>query len=111
MNKKKILTYTKKDVTQRVADKLQVPVSQMKNPVDTVFEVLREIMSEDRRHFRVEIRNFGVFEIKPTKAKPRARNPRTNEEVYVPPRRKSHFKPGRLLRQVLRAPLDELKSL
>ena len=87
---------------------MDMPVSQMKAPVDAVFEVLREIMSQDLPKLRVEIRNFGVFEIKPTKAKPRARNPRTNEEVYVPPRRKSHFKPGRKLRQVLRAPLDEL---
>jgi integration host factor subunit beta len=101
------VTYTKKDVTQRVAEKLDMPVSKMKVPVDAVFETLREIMSEDHRALRVEIRNFGVFEVKPTKAKPRARNPRTNEEVYVPPRRKSHFKPGRLLRQVLREPLDE----
>ncbi len=108
MAKIQSITYTKRDVTQRVADKLDVPVSQMKGPVDTVFEVLREIMSQDHPRLRVEIRNFGVFEVKPTKAKPRARNPRTNEEVYVPPRRKSHFKPGRLLRQVLRQPLDEL---
>jgi integration host factor subunit beta len=100
------VTFTKKDVTQRVADKLDMPVSKMKAPVDTVFEVLREIMSEDLPNLRVEIRNFGVFEVKPTKAKPRARNPRTNEEVYVPPRKKSHFKPGRLLRQVLREPLE-----
>jgi integration host factor subunit beta len=102
------VTYTKKDVTQRVAEKLDMPVSQMKAPVDAVFESLREIMCEDHRALRIEIRNFGVFEVKPTKAKPRARNPRTNEEVYVPPRRKSHFKPGRLLRAVLREPLDEV---
>jgi len=108
MNKVKSVTYTKRDVTQRVAEKLDVPVSQMKAPVDTVFEVLREIMSQRLPKLRVEIRNFGVFEIKPTKAKPRARNPRTNEEVYVPPRRKSHFKPGRKLRQVLRTPLDQV---
>ena len=100
------VTYTKKDVTQRVAEKLNRPVSQMKSSVDAVFETLREIMSQDHRRMRVEIRNFGVFEVKPTKAKPRARNPRTNEEVYVPPRRKSHFKPGRLLKQVLRQPLE-----
>ena len=106
MSSNNAVTYTKKDVTQRVAEKLDQPVSQMKAPVDAVFEALREIMSQDHRALRVEIRNFGVFEVKPTKAKPRARNPRTNEEVYVPPRRKSHFKPGRLLRGVLREPLD-----
>ncbi|MCK4579095.1 MAG: integration host factor subunit beta [Candidatus Marinimicrobia bacterium] len=106
MKKVPCITYTKRDVTQRIAEKMSVPVSQMKQPVDALFDVLREIMSEDHRRLRIEIRNFGVFEVKPTKAKPRARNPRTNEEVYVPPRRKSHFKPGRLLREVLRQPLD-----
>jgi nucleoid DNA-binding protein len=105
--KKKVITFTKKDVTRRLAKKMNASVSQMKEPVDSMFEVLREILSEDHRHLRLEIRNFGVFEIKPTKARPRARNPRTNEEVYVPPRKKSHFKPGRLLRQVLRTPLDQ----
>ena len=108
MSKEQTHTYTKRNVTERVAEKLEMPVSQMKGPVDTVFEVLREIMSQDHKNMRVEIRNFGVFEVKPTKAKPRARNPRTNEEVYVPPRRKSHFKPGRLLREVLREPLENL---
>ena len=108
MRKQKAITFTKKDVTQRVAEKLDVPVSRMKEPVDAVFEVLREIMSQNHSLMRVEIRNFGVFEVNPTKAKPRARNPRTNEEVYVPPRRKSHFKPGRLLREVLREPLENL---
>lgn len=100
------VTFTKKDVTRRVALKLDVPVSQMKVTVDAVFEALREIMSEDHRSLRIEIRNFGVFEVKPTKAKPQARNPRTNEVVYVPARRKTHFKPGRLLKEVLQQPLD-----
>ena len=101
-----IVTFTKKDVTQRVADQLGLPRSQLTITVDTVFRVLREMLSEDLPRLRVEIRNFGVFEIKPTKAKPRARNPRTNEEVYVPARKKSHFKPGRPLQQVLKKPTD-----
>ena len=100
------VTFTKKDVTQRVADKLNVSVSSMKAPVDTVFETLREIMCEDHPALRIEIRNFGVFEVKPTKAKPRARNPRTNEEIYVPARKKSHFRPGRMMKQVLKRPLE-----
>ena len=102
------ITFTRKDVTQRVAERLNMPVSNMKAPVDAVFEALREIMSEDHRSLRIEIRNFGVFEVKPTKAKPMARNPRTNEIVYVPARRKSHFKPGRLLKEVLKKPLESI---
>jgi DNA-binding protein HU-beta/integration host factor subunit beta len=43
---------------------------------------------------RIELRNFGVFEVK--KGKPRqARNPRTGEKVKVPARLVVTFKPGR----------------
>ena len=66
---------------------------------------LREIMSIENAECRIEIRNFGVFEVKKTKAKPKARNPKTNEVIYVPPRRKTHFKPGKLLQNELKKPL------
>jgi len=46
-----------------------------------------------------------VFESKPTKAKPRARNPRTNEEIYVPAHKKTLFKPGKILKSHLQKPL------
>jgi nucleoid DNA-binding protein len=43
---------------------------------------------------RMELRNFGIFEVK--KRKPRqARNPRTGEQVSVPARLVVTFKPGR----------------
>ena len=51
------------------------------------------------------MRDFGIFEVKTTKAKPKARNPKTSETVYVPPRRKTHFKPGKLLKKALKRPL------
>mgnify|MGYP003956972797 CR=1 FL=1 len=81
-------------------------IFQTEEIVDGVFTVLREMMSGDEASIRIEVRNFGVFEVKPTKAKPRARNPRTNEEIYVPARRKTHFKPGKLLKEVLKQPVD-----
>jgi nucleoid DNA-binding protein len=47
------------------------------------------------------------LEVKKTKARPKAkaRNPRTGEIVYVPPRRRTHFKPGKLLKEELKKPL------
>jgi integration host factor subunit beta len=99
-------TYTKKDVAKLTADKLGLKIFQTEEIVDSMFTVLREMMSGDENDIRIEIRNFGVFEVKPTKAKPRARNPRTNEEIFVPPRRKTHFKPGKLLKEVLKKPTD-----
>jgi len=106
----RVKTYTKKDVVKRTAQKLGQKIYETEQVVDVVFKTLAEIISEDRKEFRVEIRNFGVFEVKPTRAKPKARNPRTNQEVYVPPRRKTHFKPGKLIRDKLKKPIKELEG-
>ena len=104
--KDNVITFTKRDLTRRVADKLDVPYSQMVEPVNAVFDSVRELLSQDQSNIRVEIRNFGVLEVKPTKAKPNARNPKTNEVIYVPARKKAHFKPGQLLRAKFKQPLD-----
>ena len=99
------ITYTRKDVAKKTAEKLGQKIYQVEEIVEGVFTVLREMMSGDESSIRIEVRNFGSLEVKPTKAKPRARNPRTNEEVFVPARRKTRFRPGKLLREVLKQPL------
>jgi integration host factor subunit beta len=78
--------------------------------VDAVFQALREFMSEASPEVRIEIRDFGVLEVMKTKtkAKPKARNPKTVEIIFVPARRKTHFRAGKLLKEVLITPLDEL---
>ena len=43
---------------------------------------------------RIELRNFGVFEVKRRAAR-KARNPRTNEEVLVPARNVVVFQAGK----------------
>jgi integration host factor subunit beta len=42
---------------------------------------------------RIELRNFGVFDVKQRKAR-KARNPRTGEKIMVPAKLIVHFKPG-----------------
>ncbi len=101
----KTITYTKKDIVKRVANHTNSSIDQTAPYVNGIFGAIREMMSEDHGNIRIEVRNFGVFEVKPTKAKPRARNPRTNEEVYVPAHKKSHFKPGKILKQILKQPI------
>ena len=98
-------TVTKKEVSKRVAKKLGQKIYITEDFVNAVFESLREILSEANPEIRIEIRDFGVFEIKETKPKPKARNPRTGEIIYVPARRKTHFKPGKLLKDILKKPL------
>ena len=97
----KTLTFTREDIIRRTSEKLDLSHNNMKFVLDSVLETMCGMLTEEQSNIRIELRNFGVFEVKPTKAKPRARNPRTNEEVYVPPRRKINFKPGKVIREVL----------
>ena len=100
-------TVTKKDVSKRVANYLNEKIYTTERFVDAVFTVIREVLSEADPEIRIEIRDFGVFEVKKTKPKPKARNPRTGEIIYVPARRKTHFKPGKMLKDVLKEPYDD----
>ena len=95
------VNYTREDIIRRAGDKLNLTHDEMKIILDTTLDIITEILTIEQSRIRIELRNFGIFEVKPTRAKPRARNPRTNEEVYVPPRRKIHFKPGKIIRQEL----------
>jgi len=104
------LTITKKDVSKRTAKIVGEKIYLTEKVVDGVFQALREFMQEADPEVRIEIRDFGVFEVKKTKPKPKARNPKTGEIIYVPARRKTHFKAGKLLKEKLKTPLDELES-
>jgi integration host factor subunit beta len=95
----KPVTYTRKDIVIRASEKLDIPEINMKVIVDTILDTMTDMLTQPRSNIRIELRNFGIFEVKPTKAKPKARNPKTNEEIYVPPRRKIHFKAGKIIKQ------------
>ncbi len=101
------MTYTKRDIVRRISENMEVPMVQVEPWVDAVITTLRETMMEANPTCRIEIRDFGVFEVKQTKAKPKARNPKTNEVIYVPEHRKTHFKPSKLLKEFLRQPLNQ----
>lgn len=70
--------------------------------VDAFFEALREAVL---RGERIEVRGFGAWIVKATKAKSKARNPRTGKVVVVPARRKVAFKPGRVIKEALSQPI------
>lgn len=101
-------TITKKDVAKRTAKIVNEKIYLTEKVVDGVFTALREFMEQANPEIRIEIRDFGVFEVKTTKPKPKARNPKTGEIIYVPARRKTHFKAGKLLKEVLKQPLTDL---
>lgn len=98
-------TITKKDLARAVADSIGCKNNQTLDMVDSLFEAMRDALIEGNR---IEIRGFGVLEVKNTKPKPAARNPRTGEIVYVPARRKTHFKPGKQLKEALHGVTSEV---
>jgi integration host factor subunit beta len=99
-------TVTKKELSKHLAELLDEKAYITGKIWDSIFSSLRDIMTESDGEVRIEIRDFGVFEVKKTKPKSRARNPRTGETVYVPARKKVHFRAGKFLKQVLRKPLN-----
>ncbi|MCB0725920.1 MAG: HU family DNA-binding protein [Ignavibacteriae bacterium] len=103
-NKKseRVRTLTRTDIEAKLEDKLTGKKLTHKLIVDSFIESLREMVMEADPVIRIEIRDFGVFEVKKTKAKPKARNINTGEFIYVPESRKVHFKPGKVLKEFLR---------
>ncbi|MFQ6091626.1 MAG: HU family DNA-binding protein [bacterium] len=96
------MTTTKRDLALKVSDVTGYRKNVSAEIVDALFAAMRETLIAGNR---IEIRGFGVFEVKDTKPRPSARNPATGEIVYVPARRKTHFKPGKLLKEELHKPI------
>lgn len=71
--------------------------STVKFVVQSVFDMILETL---RAGGTVEIRDFGVFKVIDRKAK-LARNPKTMEEVMVPPRKVIKFVSGRTVKKSL----------
>ena len=96
-------TITKKELALLVSNHAGCKKNLAAKMVDNLFGAMRDSLIEGNR---IEIRGFGVFQVKDTRPKPAARNPRTGEIIYVPARRKTHFKPGRLLKEALHEPRE-----
>ena len=103
-------TFVKRDVLRRTAKIVDMKINRTEKIVNGVFQAMRELMLEANPEVRIEIRNFGVLEVKKTNPKSKARNPKTGEVVYVPARRKTHFRPGKLIKEVLKRPLSEFQE-
>ena len=94
---------TKKEMAKTIADKVSITQLQVQEIIQRVLDGITETLVQEGR---IELRNFGVFEVK--KRKPRkARNPKTGEKVKVPARLVVTFKPGRVMEERVR----QLKKL
>jgi nucleoid DNA-binding protein len=84
---------TKKEIVREVSAKYGIDQGLAKQIVQFVLDsIVRSLEKEGR----IELRNFGVFEVKRRAARV-ARNPRTNEPLRVPPKTVVSFQPGKRL--------------
>ncbi|MGI9472628.1 MAG: HU family DNA-binding protein [Rubripirellula sp.] len=93
---------TKKDIVRTISEEVGLTQQQTKEIVQKTFDAIIESLVRERR---IELRNFGVFEVKPRAAR-KARNPRTGEQVDVPRKHVVTFKPGKYMEAKVRD-LDE----
>jgi nucleoid DNA-binding protein len=89
---------TKKEIVRTIADEIGLTQLKTKEIVQKTFDAIVETLVEDRR---IELRNFGVFEVKQRAAR-KARNPRTGEKVSVPEKFVVTFKPGKEMEERVR---------
>ena len=91
---------TKKEIVRRISDQLNLSQQDVKRVVQETFDAVILALA---REGRIELRNFGVFEVKERKAR-KARNPRTGEEVFVPSKKVVTFKPGKEMEKLVASP-------
>ena len=90
-------TITKKELVDRIADRVQVKRILVKRILQSFLD---EVTSELAKENRLEFREFGVFETR-TRAARIAQNPKTLERVEVPAKKTVKFKMGRLMKKRL----------
>ncbi|HWX39175.1 MAG TPA: HU family DNA-binding protein [Candidatus Sulfotelmatobacter sp.] len=83
----------KLDIVNAVVTKTGVSRTKAEQAVETVFEAMKSALGKGER---IELRRFGVFNVRPRKTGI-GRNPRTGQEVSIPPGKAVRFKPGKEL--------------
>lgn len=89
---------TKSELIRRVAElNPGITTSMAEEAITTILDEIADHLSKGGR---VELRGFGVFEIRKRKER-EGRNPRTGEIVHVPAKAVPFFKAGRFLNQAI----------
>ncbi|MBD3373060.1 MAG: DNA-binding protein [Candidatus Coatesbacteria bacterium] len=87
---------TKREIAIAVAKKLKVTQKTAAEVLDALIDEMKSALGQGER---IEIRDFGVFSVRDAKKK-KARNPRTNEVVIVPARKRIKFVPGKRMKEL-----------
>jgi DNA-binding protein HU-beta len=86
----------KLDIVNQVVDKTGITKTKAEMAVETVFDCMKSALTKGDR---IELRGFGIFNVRPRKTGI-GRNPRTGAEVEIPPGKAVRFKPGKELQTI-----------
>jgi DNA-binding protein HU-beta len=86
----------KLDIINHVVEKSGITKTKAELAVETVFASMKKALEHGDR---IELRGFGVFNVRPRKTGI-GRNPRTGAEVSIPPGKAVRFKPGKELQAI-----------
>ncbi len=89
---------TKKEIVKVISEEIGLTQLKTKEIVQKTFDAIIDTLVRERR---IELRNFGVFEVKKRAAR-KARNPRTGERVDVAEKFVVTFKPGKEMEERVR---------
>ena len=89
---------TKKEIVKTISEEIGLTQLKTKEIVQKTFDAIVETLVGEGR---IELRNFGVFEVKKRAAR-KARNPRTGDRVDVPEKFVVTFKPGKEMEEKVR---------
>ena len=88
----------KKEIVKQISERANLTQLKTKEIVQWTFDAIVDTLIQEGR---IELRNFGVFEVKRRKAR-KARNPRTGEKVDVEPKNVVTFQPGKEMEERVR---------
>jgi len=84
----------KADIVNRVADSCDIPRIKAAEAVDTILDAIKDALTGGKR---IELRGFGVFQVRNRK-RGVGRNPKTGVEVAISPGKTVRFKTGKELK-------------
>lgn len=89
---------TKKEIVRQISERAKLTQLKTKEIVQWTFDAIIETLVSEGR---IELRNFGVFEVKQRKPR-KARNPRTGARVNVEAKNVVTFQPGKEMEEQVR---------
>ncbi len=86
----------KADLVKIIAREARITKVSAESAVNAIIDALKNALAQGER---IELRGFGVFEVRPRK-RGIGRNPLTGQEIVIPPGKSTRFRPGKNLGKI-----------